>query len=276
MTSLFNKRPPRFELKFITPLGSSSELMRELQSHCDYDSYSGKNGEYEVASVYYDTPNLNFHFAREESVGYRRKVRLRAYMNNGKCKGLFLEIKEKHKNQVAKKRCPLNKELFFKNNYHTSVMMEQLLKLCSVEDVTFKELSYLNEYYRLDPAILVRYIRQTLIGKYDNGLRITLDRQLTVGGSSLYSFNNAEENFLLPPHLAILEIKCYGSLPLWLQHIVRKYGLCRTKFSKYCEGIKLHYPMDKLITMRKRNSNINIELETYSTHNESLQNFANY
>jgi hypothetical protein len=238
MSDSLHKRPPRFELKFVIPIATATSLWRDIAPHCLPDEYGDPDNGYEVASSYYDTTRLRFHYDREESVGYRRKVRLRAYVESGQCVGLFFEIKEKHKHRVGKKRCALSSwEILQSYSEHHRIPVAALEPFMPEQHVASREILFLDKHFSLVPTILIRYIRKTLVGKYDSGLRITFDYRVTAGGSSFLKFNDQEEQFIVEPHSGILEVKTFGTLPLWLQHALLKHEISRTRFSKYCEGV---------------------------------------
>ncbi len=85
----------RHEVKYLATISDVDSFFKELEPFCSFDKHAGKTNSYEIASIYYDTADLRFYGDREESVGYRRKVRLRSYNNEGKSQALFIEIKGK-------------------------------------------------------------------------------------------------------------------------------------------------------------------------------------
>ncbi|MEZ4753992.1 MAG: VTC domain-containing protein [Bdellovibrionota bacterium] len=103
----------RHELKYEVPISVADKFFEDCMPFCDWDKYAGPTKMYEIASVYYDTPSFIFYRDREESVGYRRKIRLRSYNTDGKSTALFIEIKEKHKQFVNKKRINIERLLKF-------------------------------------------------------------------------------------------------------------------------------------------------------------------
>ena len=107
MGNKIQKNKFRHELKYEMELGLASQFFDDIQPYCELDKHATATKSYEIASIYYDTADLRFYRDREESVGYRRKIRLRAYNTEGKSTALFIEIKEKNNNSVFKRRAPL-------------------------------------------------------------------------------------------------------------------------------------------------------------------------
>jgi hypothetical protein len=252
MSEELHNRPLRFELKYIIPLDVGQRLWTELEPHCVPDEHGDPEFGYEVSSLYFDTNKLRFHYDRQESTGYRRKVRLRAYGVEGttpvpggtpftpqsRCAGLFMEIKEKHKHQVGKKRCRLiNDSIISAYPDNSKITIDELEPYMPPDYVATREVLYLHKQLGLNPVALIRYIRKSFAGKFEPGLRITLDYRITVGGRSLLTYDPVLEKFIIPPTVGVLEIKSFGTIPVWLQNTLLRFELSRTRMSKYCEAV---------------------------------------
>lgn len=231
----------RHEMKYIVHLQDAEALVKDLEPFCSYDKHTDATNSYEIASVYYDTDDLRFYLDREESVGYRRKIRLRTYNKDAEAKALFIEIKEKHKAYVAKKRINLkNMDVLDLGIPHNKIPLD--LVIANFEDTAeAREIEYLHSRLRMYPVVLIRYIRKPLIPNSESDMRITIDTKITAGGTSLPVYDKDEEKFICPPDKAVLEVKTNQSIPLWLQSIMRKYDFKHTKFSKYCLGVDAVY-----------------------------------
>jgi hypothetical protein len=227
----------RHELKYSMSVEQAQSLFQDLRGFCVPDPFTGESGCYEVASLYYDTEDFQFYWDREESVGYRRKIRLRSYNSEEGCKGLFLEIKEKHRNLVAKKRASLPFCISPEEVRQDRIALSRIVS--ELEDCAeAREIGYLNSRLRLQPVSIVRYVRDILVSDREKGLRITFDRRLTTGGHDLFRYSWNKEVFIHPPQLGILEIKANIHIPVWLQTILARYELVQSRFSKYCLAVK--------------------------------------
>jgi SPX domain protein involved in polyphosphate accumulation len=232
----------RHELKYVVDLSTAKSFLNEVSRHCVLDLHSGASGSYEVASLYYDTNDLRFYWDRQESLGYRRKVRVRSYNADGSCTGIFLEIKEKHKSLVAKKRVKIislpDNSL---SDRHDRTPFDIFLKNANEDEPVIKEALYLHKRLSLYPVSIVRYIRSTLIGVREPDVRITLDERITTGGPDIFAHTSRREVFIHPADQAILEIKADYQLPRWLYDIVANYSLVQQRFSKYCLAVNALY-----------------------------------
>ena len=243
------RKPRRFrhELKYIITLPDAKRLYKDLEVFCDYDKHADATRSYEIASVYYDTEDLRFYFDREESVGYRRKIRLRVYNKDHKSRALFIEIKEKHKNFVHKKRINcVDMSILDLDIPHNKLPLD--LVIDHLEDsAEAREMAYLHKRLNLKPTVIIRYIRKAIIPRDEHDMRITLDTKITAGGDSLPVYKIKEEKPIIPPNLGVLEIKSNRSIPLWLNSTLKHYRLTQTRYSKYCLGIdKIYKEGDKL------------------------------
>ncbi|NBW41678.1 polyphosphate polymerase domain-containing protein [bacterium] len=227
----------RHELKYILPLNRADELFEDALSYCDYDPHVNATHSYEIASIYYDTADLRFYYDREESVGYRRKIRLRSYNTQGKSTALFIEIKEKHKQFVNKKRVNLKSpEILDRFEFHNQIPLGAILEELEDSDAA-RELLYLQDRLELFPVVNIRYHRRPLIPRYENDMRITLDTRITAGGENLAMYNDAQEKSIIAPDLGVFEVKTNQAVPMWLQSILCRYSLPQTRYSKYCLGV---------------------------------------
>ena len=227
----------RHELKFVVDVHEGERFREEISPFCEKDPHSGPDGAYEVVSLYYDTADLRFFRDREESVGYRRKLRLRTYIGGSAPKTLFLEVKEKHKHLVSKKKCDLTDLSLLSDSVDLfSLGLDPVLALAA-EVPARKDIEYLHQRLGLHPVVIVRYVRAALAAKDDVGLRITLDKRLTGGGRNFSRYDPKEEPFILPPNQGVLEIKSFSTIPHWLISALRRYGFRRGRYSKYSEAV---------------------------------------
>jgi hypothetical protein len=69
----------RIEAKYLLDEAQKEGLLKVLEQHMEYDSYSQAGGHYSVKNIYFDTPTNNV--IRESSEGplYKAKLRLRTY-----------------------------------------------------------------------------------------------------------------------------------------------------------------------------------------------------
>jgi hypothetical protein len=249
----------RHELKYVEDLAIAENFLAEAVQFCSLDSHAGADGYYETSSIYYDTDSLRFFWDRQESVGFRRKVRLRSYSGGTSEPVIFFEIKEKHKNLVSKKRCSIvtndiNLDLSNKETFE----IDNLLQYAS-SSIAKNEIEYLHGRLNLKPVVNVRYVRKALAGICDPSLRITLDKRLTAGAPVMTPYQSETEPFFLPPSQSILEIKSENSLPLWLVSMIQRYEFTRSRYSKYCSAVEQIFE-PKREQFRETTSSLNFDL----------------
>ncbi|RMG43658.1 MAG: polyphosphate polymerase domain-containing protein [Candidatus Dadabacteria bacterium] len=234
---MIKKSKFRHELKYVIRLEDAHRFYEDISPFCDLDEHAGATKYYEIASTYYDTEDLRFYLDREESVGYRRKVRLRSYNSNGQSTALFIEIKERHKSYVSKKRANLKEnDLLARYQRHDRIPLDEVIAVLEDGEVA-RELRYLHKRLELYPVVIIRYLRRAVIPHYERDMRITLDTRITSGGQSLPQYSPAEEKYLIDGGHGVLEIKTNQTIPLWLSSALTRYGVPQTRFSKYCLGL---------------------------------------
>ena len=99
----------RVEFKYLAPKDLLEDIRRDLAPYVKVDALGGKNGngEYTVRSIYYDTPQLECYDTKLDGLKVRNKFRIRGYDQPEADSLVFLEIKRKFANFIAKHRSPL-------------------------------------------------------------------------------------------------------------------------------------------------------------------------
>ena len=229
----------RFELKYLITLKQAQKFKADLKAYSIADENGNENGYYQIASLYYDSPDYRCFWEKMDGIKFRRKLRIRHYQD-GKALAadtpVFLEIKQRYDRVTQKRR--------------TVLPYAQALELCNerripesklAADRTFFQEAYTFLWqYNLRPASIVQYRRQALIGaQYDLGLRITFDTLLTChrGESCLHEVQPCTSMF--PEEWVVMEIKVNERIPYWLTEMVAHHNLQLTRVSKYCRSIEV-------------------------------------
>ncbi len=215
----------RYELKFVIESKAASRLRKDLKSYLRPDPYCREAPRYKVTSIYYDSTQRDFYWHKVDSLEHRRKVRIRFYGDDPSRS--FLEIKEKHRSTIAKRRIEIGPAT------DTGHALDKL----GGNDEISREVRWLDSVYDLEPAVGISYQRQALVGGDDfNRLRVTFDSSLCCGDP----FGGAVQQFdrrFLRPDLMILEVKVNEFLPRWSVRFLQRHGLFQTRYSKYCSGL---------------------------------------
>ena len=227
----------RLEYKYLIPIDHIKKFRSEIIPFLEYDKYAVDRAEkeYTVRSIYFDNRQLEYYHEKIDGIKSRKKVRIRGYNKLDGTNIVFLEIKRKNENFISKNRSPI----YYKN-------LEALLEKGNIADfVLFSNLD--DDYYKdgkiffynyfhksLRPTTLVVYEREAYIGKFDESLRITFDKNLRyLAFPKICDLFNDSDLKLAMTNYIILEIKFAKGFPAWLQHAVTKYGLIRQSVSKY-------------------------------------------
>ena len=206
-----------FERKFLVPEGDAARLLSAVRPLLAPDPLAGPTGEYDVASLYLDTPDLA---AYQRELG--GKWRLRRY---GEASEVFAEFKAKPEPGKVHKR-------------RTSLSPENCAALPHVDEAGW--FSKAIRKHSLHPICLISYRRHAFVGAVDGEeIRLTLDHDVRAA---------ARESYVVPQPLSaaegapltegrILEIKFAHALPMRLCHVLGELGLLPESFSKYRAAI---------------------------------------
>ena len=193
--------------------------------------------EYTVRSIYFDTPNFDSLSEKKEGLENRLKLRIRGYNNYFSGCEVFLEIKRKFGDRIAKNRAITVYDLLDKtletgelkrSNGKTSDIMK--------EDAARFLFHLHREAQR--PVNLVVYEREPYHGKFDSSVRITFDKNIRAAVfphlSELFSNNGLSHIW---KDAFILEIKYFdGGMPSWCKSIIQEFELKHEALSKYASA----------------------------------------
>ena len=219
----------RFEFKYILNASGAQSILDTLLKHqLEWDPYVRNiaNKDYTVRTLYYDTPNWRCYY--EKLAGIINRFKLRARVYGQKPSGdVFFELKRRQDSVIIKDRLQIAWP-DFKN-------MESLSHLSNYSGAQAlrDEMIMREQQGPFKPRFLVQYQRQALVGKFQDRLRVTFDRQLTYASATSLDYDGPME--MMSPNLVVMEIKFNNSLPVWFKDIIQKHNLSRTSFSKYCE-----------------------------------------
>jgi hypothetical protein len=229
----------RFELKYLVSIQQAEAFRKTLTAYLVPDQHGDALGLYELSSLYYDSPDYRFYWEKMDGIRYRRKLRIRHYMNSQPLHGdqpVYIEIKQRL-NRVTQKR-------------RVVLAYQDALQLCNnrqppagapEDQAVLDEVMSMLWQYDLHPASVVTYSRLALVGTdFDIGLRVTFDRDLRSRIHSLSLMDSQYDTYLYPPDLCIIEIKANECIPYWLTEEVAKHQLNLIRVSKYCRSIELN------------------------------------
>lgn len=234
----------RYEYKYLVNNNLIDKIRADLLPYMEIDDFAKKHsdGQYTVRSIYYDSPKFECYKEKYDGVKIRNKYRIRGYDTLSGKSIAFLEIKHKDTNCISKSRAPM----YFSNvakSLYSSQMEDYTLSFSGngAEKKDAKKFQYYYYLKKLHPAVLVIYDREAFWGKFDKSLRLTFDKNLrSVIFPSLNMLYNEERAKITMRNNFILEIKFFGTLPLWIKALVSKYQLDRRALSKYTMSLETH------------------------------------
>jgi len=181
-------------------------------------------------SLYFDTAGKKFYLDHHNGKVNRTKVRMRKYIESGKC---FLEIKQKDgKGRTHKSRIPINE---------------------IAEDLSKKSRAFIKEItqesFDLRPTIWNKFNRMTLVHK-------TAKERLTIDLNLCFSLQESLEHYT---DLAIIEVKQERfNRKSPVVKTLKETGIYPFNISKYCmgmlrinEGLKYNRFKQKVLKINK-------------------------
>jgi hypothetical protein len=236
----------RHEAKYLIPPSLMPAIRDFIRPFCDPDDNAkGPVPEYLVTTLQLDSPDLALYHAKEHEALGRFKLRVRTYGTDGACP-VFMEIKRKIRGVIVKSRATMAAKY-----WGAEVCTQPRLKIPFRS--TREEMNYLN-FVRLTreigarPVVLIRYIRESYLGRNDQYSRLTFDRALSYrpardwtllpSGGHWWPMDSA--TILNRPFSGvILEMKTFGDAPLWMVDLVQRFSLVRIGFCKYFTAVRL-------------------------------------
>ncbi|HBA83497.1 MAG TPA: hypothetical protein DCZ95_05315 [Verrucomicrobia bacterium] len=236
----------RHEAKYIIEPALVPQIREFISPFCIPDpNADGDPPEYTIVTLQLDSPTLTLHRAKELETVNRFKLRCRTYGMEGTAP-VFLEIKRKIKGIIVKSRTVIPRELWEPDLFRTPV--SEIPFKSRNQRMNFIEFRRL--MHRLDarPTMLIRYVRESYLGRYDNYARLTFDRRLCYCPA---------QGWQLPPQGVrwrtmdsctaqrrpysgmILELKTYRDAPEWMVELTERFDLVRVGFCKYSTAMRL-------------------------------------
>jgi hypothetical protein len=222
----------RHELKYWITEAQSAAVVEYMRPYMRPDGHS-TTGQYPLVSLYLDTRDLLLCRQSLDGIKNRYKLRIRSYSDDPGAPCYF-EIKRRInqiivKTRVCVPRCAMMPLLNgdrppFPGNEEDRQNLEQFL--------------FYQQQVRARPVMRVRYLRQAFESRFDDDVRVTLDREL--------GFNVAHAPELLldgsgwqraSDQGVILEIKFTHGYPMWTGRLVREFGLRPQSISKYARSV---------------------------------------
>jgi SPX domain protein involved in polyphosphate accumulation len=91
----------------------------------------------------------------------------------------------------------------------------------------------------LRPIVTTGYLREAFVGRdADLGLRVTIDHRVHGRDRDFHFASGAANRFIIPPKLAVVEIKANERVPYWVTDLAARTDMSVIRVSKYCQSVQ--------------------------------------
>lgn len=230
----------RYELKYLLTKAEYKALRKAILPYMAYDTYGNPEGKYNIVTLYYESDDKDIYYETMNKLRFRQKLRLRVYDTVNLESNAFIEIKQKFKNVVNKRRTliPLGEAYHVLSQSYNEKLIESLN---ASNPQILREALHFKDSYKLKPATVVSYDRQAFSGvaETEKDLRVTFDYNLMCRSDDLAIENGPEGLHFVDEDVVILEVKVSNSVPYWLSRILSEFNFSKQGFSKFCTSIDL-------------------------------------
>lgn len=217
----------RHEYKYPLTHGQIMIEDAKISAVASRDVHAGKDGSYNIRSLYFDDYENRCYMDNENGVDNREKYRVRIY--NHQADRISLEVKRKIRGKTSKSACLI-----------TQSQCRQLMDGVIPKDIqpgqrVLQKLAILMAVRLMKPVVIVDYDRIPYVyRRQDANVRVTFDRNIT-SVSQVQSFLDEKicGRGVLPAGWALMEVKFDSFLPDEIHGLLQLDGLSASTFSKY-------------------------------------------
>ena len=236
----------RYEAKYMIPRELVPEVRRFIAPFCCRDPYTqGVPPEYVITTLQLDNGDLSLPRAKEWEALHRFKLRVRTYGEIGSAP-VFTEIKAKLDSTIQKWRVCIPFDQWSPALVN-GVEMPRFFR-SPKQEIDFLQFRRLVWEIGARPVLLVRYVRESYVGKIDRYARVTFDRKLQYqmtdswtdfGRSGKWRGMDSSEaqGFGLPYSAVVMEVKTLSHAPAWTMDLVERFQLKRCGNCKYSTAL---------------------------------------
>ena len=229
----------RYEFKYLLNKAKCEKLEEEVRHFMSYDGHVHPefDNRYLVRSLYFDNRESACYYEKIDGIKTRRKFRIRTYETEAAADHpLFLEEKGRHNNRTYKHRIQIRLE-----DLDMALDPARAMELIEVYPgvALVEEFAYDVVRKRLQPAVLVDYLRRPYTSPYDMNFRMTFDSNLSAAATGLLYPSGEVPRYLSQAGWTILEVKFFRRIPAWFHRILQAHSLRRISISKFCKGMEV-------------------------------------
>lgn len=219
----------RYEKKYLLTEETYHWLLERIGDFMDADKFNKGGQLYNIANIYYDTPDDALIRASIEKPVYKEKLRLRSYGVPGMNDKVFLEIKKKYKGLVNKRRTTLRLFEAYNLTEHGIDPGNQPY----INGQVLEEIKYFLSVYDLRPKVYLTYDRQAFFSKGDHDFRITFDTNIKTRRTEVGLEKGNQGELLIGNAFWLMEVKSSEAVPAWFTQLLSEKEIFSTSFSKY-------------------------------------------
>jgi hypothetical protein len=225
----------RFELKYIINEALVSPIREFLKYYLSHDEHAlaERNWEYDIHSLYLDSPSLALCRATLHGLKNRFKLRIRYYDHDPQSP-VFFEIKRRANDVILKQRARVRHDAVAGLLAGDWPRRTDLVKDSDADFGALQRFCSLRDTIGAEGKVFVSYSREAYVTPNDNSVRVTFDH--TLRGTNFRGRIELpmDEKPVCPkiPGI-ILEIKFTDRFPNWMHLLVETFDLQRRSMAKY-------------------------------------------
>ena len=233
----------RFELKYLVSEEKALAIRDYLSSQINYvdvDEFGAElpNFSYPVHSLYLDSFHMRTYQETINGTKNRYKLRLRYYEDRPDAP-VFFEIKRRMNNIIMKQRGGVRREAVPRLLAGQIPEPHDLLSKDPKHFMAVQRFCQLTSEIQARPKVHVFYLREAYLGRHDNSVRVTLDREVH---AEIETTTRLATRAVCPAKafkLVILELKFTNRFPKWFNELVRIFGVMQCGAAKYVDGVNV-------------------------------------
>jgi SPX domain protein involved in polyphosphate accumulation len=232
----------RFELKYLISEEKALAIRDYLSSqidHVDVDEFGAElpDFSYPVHSLYLDSPAMRLYQETINGTKNRYKLRLRYYEDRADAP-VFFEIKRRMNSVILKQRGGVKREFVDQVLAGHPPEPAHLLSKDPKHFAAVQRFAELMSEIQAVPRVHILYLREAYLGRYDNSVRVTLDREVQAELEPTTRLATVPVNPVTLFDHVILELKFTNRFPDWFNDLVRIFGVMQCGAAKYVEGVE--------------------------------------
>jgi hypothetical protein len=251
MDSLLKKGHVHHELNYLISEEVALRLRDFVREYLDLNEYSvaRPNFSFPVHSLYLDSPDLELYRKARNDLEHRCQLRIR-FHDDRPASPVFLEIKRRAVDVVARQRCAASREaigfvLGGEMPPHDLLIDPSPRSLLAIED--FMELT---RRLQASPQVRLSFLREAYVSD-DEGVQVTFDRQIVFEPcrEPVLQCEMEAPQPLFAPHV-LFELNFIEHYPKWFREMVQHFNLTECGVDKFVGAVASLQDDDLTRTLR--------------------------